>query len=400
MACENCTNCDRCLTFINFRDKYKAITQFEYTIPHPSAMVLGLTNQCNLSCPYCFCEQNNCSMSLETATKAVEWILTLTEKPFINFFGGEPLLYFDSIIVPLVEKYFDKVTFGITTNGILLNEDKVDFFYKYDIQPLLSFDGVPEVQNTQRPAKKGNSFNQVLNNIPYLLLRFPQTVMRATLTKNSIPYFYETVLMAESLGFKNITFCPNAFEDWNKDDEGKLRQELQKTSLHIYKQLLKEDFQLPIQVNPLIKNIQTIEEMTKGNIKFNNNIERCGLGTTSCAVTPSGDIIPCQEKASNPTFVIGNVNNGIDEVAHKEFLQWYFEKINNIVCDRGCSERERLLCLSNICPSRLEDMGFQISTSSCAFTRQFARASARLHFLCANSGLIKIQTYLGGKESE
>ena len=60
----------------------------------------------------------------------------------VNFFGGEPLLYFDSLIKPLVEKYKDIVSFGITTNGILLDEDIVDFFYENNIQPLLSFDGI------------------------------------------------------------------------------------------------------------------------------------------------------------------------------------------------------------------------------------------------------------------
>ena len=54
---------------------------------------------------------------------------------FINFFGGEPLLQFDQIIVPLVEenKEVNNLTFGITTNGVLLDEDKVDFFYKHKI---------------------------------------------------------------------------------------------------------------------------------------------------------------------------------------------------------------------------------------------------------------------------
>ncbi|MGN1326575.1 MAG: hypothetical protein ACI4VQ_00590 [Clostridia bacterium] len=60
----------------------------------------------------------------------------------VNFFGGEPLLCFDSLIKPLVEKYKDIVSFGITTNGVLLDEDIVDFFYENNIQLLLSFDGI------------------------------------------------------------------------------------------------------------------------------------------------------------------------------------------------------------------------------------------------------------------
>ena len=89
-------------------------------------------------------------MTLEIAERSVEWALENYEKKSnykvsINFFGGEPLLKFNDIIKPLVEKYNEKVYFNITTNGILLDEDIVDFFYKYNVGILLSFDGVPEV---------------------------------------------------------------------------------------------------------------------------------------------------------------------------------------------------------------------------------------------------------------
>lgn len=88
-------------------------------------------------------------MSLETAIKAAEWVKSNAfdkqTTPTINFFGGEPLLKFDDIIKPLVEKYHKEITFGITTNGVLLNEDIVDFFKLYNVNVLLSFDGIPEV---------------------------------------------------------------------------------------------------------------------------------------------------------------------------------------------------------------------------------------------------------------
>ena len=182
-------------------------------------MLLSLTNRCNLSCEYCFVKQNPQDMTLEIAEKAIAILLDncklKNEKPRINFFGGEPLLKYEELIIPIVEKYHQQISFGITTNGILLNEDVVDFFYKYGVKVLLSFDGVPEVQNKQR----SNSYSQVLNNIPYLLFRLPNTAMRSTVTKYSIPYLYDTVLMAEECGFKKISFCPNAYEDWDKEIE-------------------------------------------------------------------------------------------------------------------------------------------------------------------------------------
>lgn len=118
----------------------------------PTTILLGLTNRCNLSCDYCFVNQNATDMTYDIAEQSVEWALNnQKQKPeykvSINFFGGEPLLKFEEIIKPLIEKYFEKVIFNITTNGVLLNEDIVDFFYKYNVGILLSFDGVPEVQN-------------------------------------------------------------------------------------------------------------------------------------------------------------------------------------------------------------------------------------------------------------
>lgn len=87
-------------------------------------------------------------MTFEVADRSIQWVLSNCQgdkKPTVGFFGGEPLLKFDDIIVPITKKYEDKIEFSITTNGTLLNEDIIDFFCDYEIYPLLSFDGVPEV---------------------------------------------------------------------------------------------------------------------------------------------------------------------------------------------------------------------------------------------------------------
>ena len=177
MPCETCAGCNaesRRVIFEKFKEDYKAINTFSYSYKRhskPTSMLLSLTNRCNLSCEYCFVKQNPQDMTLEIAEKAISILLDncklKNEKPRINFFGGEPLLKFNELIVPIVEKYHDIISFGITTNGVLLDEDIVDFFTKYNIKVLLSFDGIPIVQNKQR----SNSFDKVINNIPYLLLR-------------------------------------------------------------------------------------------------------------------------------------------------------------------------------------------------------------------------------------
>ena len=125
---------------------------------------------------------------------------------------------------------------------------------------------------------------------------------------------------------------------------------------------------------------------------------RCGLGTTSCAVIPNGDIIPCQEKSSNPTTILGNIFTGINEDIHKNYLMDYFNKINNIECDKGCSEKDKLICLSHLCPSRLEDLNYQFSTATCAFSRMAAKTTLRLFFLCSYSDDLYIKEYWEGED--
>ena len=395
-GCENCTSDLRNEVFNNFKDKYQAISSFRYSAlqhSHPTTILLGLTNQCNLKCDYCFVKQNPQEMTLAIAEQSIEWLKKnneCTNTPMsINFFGGEPLLKFQDIIKPIVEKYHNEIAFGITTNGVLLNEDIVDFFYQYNVNILLSFDGVPEVQNKQR----SNSFNQVLNNIPYLLVRFPKTVMRATVTKDSIPYLYETVQMAKELGFKKISFCPNAYETWDRECEEQLLEQFKKIGLLIYKDLRNNTY--PIEIDPISKFYNNTNLALKEKIYFNNRINRCGLGTTTCAICPNGDIVPCQEKISNPTTIIGNIYTGIDEKIHKQFLIDYFNNINNLTCDKGCDQKAKINCLADICPSRFEDLNYNFSSASCAFIRIATQVANRLHFLCNGSSNLLIRSYFG-----
>ena len=402
MPCETCAGCNaesRRAIFEKFKEDYKAINTFSYSYKRhskPTSMLLSLTNRCNLSCEYCFVKQNPQDMTLEIAEKAISILLDncklKNEKPRINFFGGEPLLKFNELIVPIVEKYHDIISFGITTNGILLDEDIVDFFTKYNIKVLLSFDGIPIVQNKQR----SNSFDKVINNIPYLLLRQPDTIMRATVTQHSIPYLYETVLMAEELGFKKISFCPNAYEDWDKEIENVLYEQWKKIGHHIYKSLMQN--KPVILVDPILKFYNNTNLALKEELFFNNRIDRCGLGTNTCAITPNGEIVPCQEKTSCPTIILGDVNTGIQADIHKAFLIDYFNKINSISCDKGCEHKAKLNCLADICPSRFEDLNYQFSTASCAFIRTATAVANRLHYLCSNSSYRHIRLYFGEEQ--
>ena len=383
--------CAKQNTFNKIKEKYSGLTEefmYDFNVhSKPHSILLGLTNDCNLACPYCFVKQDKQAMSYEIAEQSVKWVLNNIidkeniDKPTVIFFGGEPLLMFDEIIVPLVENYGNKVNFSITTNGVLLDEDKVDFFYKNNVDILLSFDGLKVIQNKQRPGKEIDSYNTIIKNIPYYILRYPNATMRMTLTKDSIPYLFDTVIFAEELGFNKIVFVPNAYEQWGIEEEKEYDVQLQKIGLHIYKSFFNN--KQPIRVAPIIETFNKIHLSLFNGLKFNNNIMRCGLGTTSCAITPNGDIIPCQEKISNPITTIGNTYTGIDAIKHKQYLETYITAINNIKCNnKNYSIKECLHCLSTLCPSRLEDLRFELSSSICCYNRILLKNTNRLFMLC------------------
>lgn len=166
MACNgDCGNCGTVHTTVAGPDGCNFITQSEKDIyevatfkstireeyPHlakPTSAVVSLTDSCNNACPYCFVDFNPQRMKLETAIQTVEFLkknCLPEQKPTFCFFGGEPLLEYDSIIVPLVEKYGDSVTWSITTNGVALTEERIDFLAAHGVEILLSMDGTKEI---------------------------------------------------------------------------------------------------------------------------------------------------------------------------------------------------------------------------------------------------------------
>lgn len=384
----------------------KAIEQFFYdpTIhATPTTVFLGVTARCNLACPYCFVNQHNSDMTLETAINACEMVIqnikkTGEEKAQIVFFGGEPLLMFDEIMKPIIEKYSNIAEFTFTTNATLLDEDKVDFFRKYDCIPLISLDGVKEVQDKQRPGKGFSSFDRVLNNIPYILFRFPMVTMRATVTKDSLPFLFESYEMGKELGFRHFSFCVNTFEQWTSDDADVYKEQMDKIGEDIYRSSLVGD---AIHESTFQAMYEDFGNVVYNRAKLNNEIMKCGMGTYTMSVTPDGKIVPCQEKISNPTWIIGDVNNGgYDYDKHREFLIWYLNKVDEIQCPNNCTPECKKFCLQRLCSSRLEDIDFKLKSSLCLSTKTQMKIMSRIWYLIHDSWLAGVRESFSIKEEK
>lgn len=311
---------------------------FKYKIQYslPTSLMLNVTDDCNLQCKYCFVEQHPHYMELDTAKQAINYIYNncvqrnLLEKtsyqPFVNFFGGEPMLLYKKIIVPIVEyteeKYPNMFHFGITTNCTLLTKESIDFFVEHNIGILCSIDGAEQTQCYNRPCKNGdNSSKLIEKNIFYLLEKKPDVHFRCTAYPPTIQYLFENFLYAEKLGFKYFSCCIDETCHWKKHDIQIFKEQINKIFLYQIKNNSK------IQWSSYYPIDNYINDLIIKNYNFQKDtFIRCGLGVTACAVGWDGKIYGCQQDVSHQKknkLYIGDIVNGINQKKQKKILKKY-----------------------------------------------------------------------------
>lgn len=340
---------------------------------------LNLTDACNLACRYCFVQQKPNYITLDTAKRTLHWLHENNEivqkeyddanVPAIVFFGGEPTLLWDQIIVPLVEYSKEQnlfTDFSMTSNGTLLTKDKVDFLVNNNMGLMLSCDGNKLTQDYNRPTKNGtSSFDLLYPNLNYIINQFPNIKFRSTLIPDTAQYVFDNIMFAKDQGFKNIQIEINQFEEWPKEIREIVNQEIEKYTNYIIDCInnkidfislfsLQEAFHTLILL-PIYKQFlnQNPVPFLSGNECF-----RCGLGNGFGSINYKGDIFSCQEMPSrtneNEIFYLGNIFTGIEQ-SRIELLQSTFlnrVKTNyNFENEEKCKNcAERLTCRINYCP--------------------------------------------------
>lgn len=278
-------------------------------------------------------------MNFETAKAAVHFLLdNLRKKPDkkranLSYFGGEPTLSWDEIVEPLTRYIRDNdypIDLHITTNGILLNENRIKFLKDNNVNILLSIDGDKKTQDYNRPFhnQDKSSFDEVSKNIPYILKYFPNTTFRATIYAPTAHLTFQNYLFAIKKGFKNIFFAPDVRHEWNEEQQNALYNETKKIFAYMYGCF--EQGLEPIHFSTIDNALKAVAPVPKG-----KTIMRCGLGTTSGSIAYDGSIFACQEQPSsgNELFKIGNIfNGGIDAEKHKKFLDEY-TKVPCVICE-------------------------------------------------------------------
>lgn len=300
----------------------KYITDFKARQTVVKALCLHIAHDCNLACRYCFAEEGEYQgrralMSYEVGKQALDFLIQNSgnrKNLEVDFFGGEPLMNFE-VVKQLVAYgreqealHNKKFRFTLTTNGILLNDDIMEFANREMSNVVLSIDGRKEVNDFMRPSRNGKgSYDVILPKFKKIAESRNQNnyYVRGTFTHNNLDFSEDVVHLAES-GFKQISVEPVvAGEEESyaikKEDLPRIFDEYDKLARYmIEKKKAGQDFNffhfmLDLSGGPCVA----------------KRLSGCGSGTEYLAVTPWGDLYPCHQFVGEEDFLMGNVYEGV-----------------------------------------------------------------------------------------
>ena len=307
----------------------RAGTLKEKTSGVVKALCLHVAHTCNLNCSYCFASQGNyhgdrAVMSLEVGKRALDFLIenSGTRRNLeVDFFGGEPLMNFD-VVKELVayarerEKECGKnFRFTLTTNGLLINDDVIDFANRECSNVVLSLDGRKEVHDRFRVDYAGNgSWERIVPKFQKLVAarEGKNYYMRGTFT-HANPDFLEDIKVMLDLGFNELSMEPVVCAP---DDPSALTEEDLPIVLEQYEKLAELMLERHRAGKPFTFYHYMID--LKGGPCIYKRISGCGSGTEYMAVTPWGDLYPCHQFVGEEEFKLGNVFDGVSNTAVQE----------------------------------------------------------------------------------
>ena len=286
------------------------------------ALCLHIAHDCNLACRYCFAEEGEyhgrrALMSFETGKKALDFLIANSgnrRNLEVDFFGGEPLMNWQ-VVKDLVaygreqEKIHNKnFRFTLTTNGVLLNDEIMEFANKEMGNVVLSIDGRKEVHDHMRPFRKGaGSYDLIVPKFQKFAESRNQDkyYVRGTFTHNNLDFSNDVLHLAD-LGFKQMSIEPVVGDE---SDPYAIREEDIPKIMEEYDKLAK----MMIEREKEGKGFNFFHFMIdlNGGPCVAKRLSGCGSGTEYLAVTPWGDLYPCHQFVGQDDFLMGNVDDGI-----------------------------------------------------------------------------------------
>ena len=286
------------------------------------ALCLHIAHDCNLACRYCFAGEgeyhgHRALMSLEVGKKALDFLVANSGNRVnleVDFFGGEPLMNWDVVkgIVEygrsLEEPHNKKFRFTLTTNGVLLNDEIMEFANREMANIVLSIDGRKEIHDKMRPFRGGQgSYDLIVPKFQKVAESREQTryYVRGTFTHNNLDFSRDVLHLAD-LGFQQISVEPVVAKPTDscaltEEDLPKLMEEYDKLAVEMLRRRREGKpfnffhFMIDLEGGPCVA----------------KRLSGCGSGTEYLAVTPWGDLYPCHQFVGDEKFLMGNVEEGV-----------------------------------------------------------------------------------------
>lgn len=295
---------------------------------------LETTDQCNQRCNYCYFSGNyvtlrthgNNIMSTATAFRAVDFLFQHSSdspKIRISFYGGEPLLNFRTIketVEYAKYRFRTRVSFDIITNGVLLNDEIMEFLVRNEFWVILSLDGPSEIHDRNRVRIDGSgTFSKVWKNLNDMNLHYPiffreKVSIRCTMTppttiQQMIDFFDSSFLAEQEVSFSTVCKTSSSPNDetrkWllqiTRDSYLNLQKRLQSKQSDAFKYM-------PRSISDPVKNILNRKPTLLGEVVYPN--KQCLPGARWPTVTTEGNIIICDAIGNNKDMLIGDIENG------------------------------------------------------------------------------------------
>lgn len=294
------------------------------------ALCLHIAHDCNLACRYCFADEGTYNgqkrelMPYEVGKRALDFLIENSGNRHnleVDFFGGEPTLNW-KVVEDLVkygrsreEETGKKFRFTVTTNGMLLNDEMMDFCNREMHNVVLSVDGRKEIHDMMRPSRGGQPTYDII--MPKFK-KFAESrhqekyYVRGTFTRNNLDFSKDVISLANE-GFKQISMepvvaPPEADYAIREEDVPVIKEQydiLAKEMLRRYK--TSEDFNF----------FHFMIDLEGGPCVY-KRLSGCGSGTEYLAVTPRGDLYPCHQFVGNEKFKMGDIWKGVQNIAIRD----------------------------------------------------------------------------------
>lgn len=303
-------------------DAYVNSVEFNNRAPVVKALCLHVAHDCNIRCAYCFASQGDFKgdrslMSYEVGKKALDLLVANSgnrRNLEVDFFGGEPLMNFE-VVKQLVAygrsieaEHNKNFRFTLTTNGVLLNDEIIDYVNEHMSNVVLSIDGRKEVNDKMRyTISGGGTYDIIVEKFKRLVEKRAgkSYYVRGTFTKHNLDFAKDVIHLAD-LGFKSTSVEPVVAKPTDsyaitEEDIAYLNKQYEELAQEMVNRHNTENafsffhFALDMGQGPCVV----------------KRLSGCGAGSEYLAITPEGDIYPCHQFVGDEHFKMGNVLAGI-----------------------------------------------------------------------------------------